>query len=165
MELSKLHMYKFHYDIMKKKYGDKIRLLFTDTDSLMYEIETEDFYKDMGEMREHFDLAGYPMSNPLYDPTNNKVVGKFKDETNGDPILEFVGLRAKMYSFQTLGHKEGGGAEITTKKRAKGIQRAAVAKLRHEDYKAQLDHPEENFITNRRFGSKLHAIYGIEVCL
>ena len=164
LELSKLHMFKFHYDIMKKRYGDKIRLLFTDTDSLMYEIETENIYKDMGEMREHFDLADYPKSNPLHDPTNNKVVGKFKDEVSGNIIVEYVGLRAKMYSFQTLTAKLGGGQELTTKKRAKGIQRAAVANMRHEEYKAQLDHPEENFVKNRRFGSKLHEIYGIEVC-
>ena len=50
-----------------------------------------------------------------------------------------------------------------TKKRANGLQRAAVAKMHHEDFKAQLDHPEENFVLNRRFGSKLHEIYGIEV--
>ena len=149
---------------MKKQYGENIRLLFTDTDSLMYEVQTDDFYKEMWKMKEHFDLASYPPSSPYYDTTNNKVVGKFKDEANGEPILEFVGLRAKMYSYQTLSHNETGEQSILTKKRAKGIQKAAVAKLRHEEFKKQLDHPEENFITNRRFGSKLHEIYGIEVC-
>ena len=148
---------------MKKKYGENIRLLFTDTDSLMYEVQTDDFYQDMWSMREQFDLANYPASSHYQDPTNNKVVGKFKDEANGDPILEFGGLRAKMYSYQTLSHNESGEQCILTKKRAKGIQRAAVSKLRHEEFKRQLDAPEENFIKNRRFGSKLHEIYGIEV--
>ena len=148
---------------MKKQYGDNIRLLFTDTDTLMYEVHTEDFYQDMWRMRDHFDLASYPSSSAYYDTSNNKVVGKFKDEANGDPILEFVGLRAKMYSYQTLSHVDGGAESVVTKKRAKGIQKAAVSKLRHEEFKGQLDHPEENFITNRRFGSKLHEIYGIEV--
>ena len=147
---------------MKKRYGDKIHLLFTDTDSLMYEIQTEDFYHDMMEMREHFDLANYPPTSEFYDGTNNKVVGKFKDEANGDPIIEFVGLRPKMYSYQTLSQKAG-HTEIVTKKRAKGIQRAAVAKIRHEEFKKELEHAEQNFIPNRRFGSKLHEIYGIEV--
>ena len=148
---------------MKKMYGDNIRLLFTDTDSLMYEVQTDDFYQDMWSMRDQFDLSNYPAASQYKDPTNNRVVGKFKDEANGDPILEFVGLRAKMYSYQTLSHNETGKETIITKKRAKGIQKAAVSKLRHEEFKCQLDAPEENFIKNRRFGSKLHEIYGIEV--
>ena len=147
---------------MKKRYGDNIRLLFTDTDSLMYEVCTDDFYHEMWSMKEHFDLASYPKTSTFYDGTNNKVVGKFKDEANGDNIVEFVGLKAKMYSYQTLNTGADNNA-LTTKKRAKGLQRAAVAKLRHHEFKAQLDHPEDNFIVNRRFGSKLHQIYGIEV--
>ena len=150
---------------MKKKYGANIQLLFTDTDSLMYEVCTDDFYQDMWAMRDQFDLATYPKKSPFYDRSNNKVVGKFKDEANGDPIIEFVGLKPKMYSYQTLSLALQGDAAITTKKRAKGIQRTAVAKLRHEEYKAQLDHPEDNFVPNRRFGSRVHQIYGIEVRL
>ena len=91
-------------------------------------------------MKDEFDLASYPKSSPFYDATNNKVVGKFKDEASGQSITEFVGLKPKMYSYQTLNsgaaipskgpaHVE---AAFTTKKRAKGIQRAAAAKLRHE---------------------------------
>ena len=60
---------------MKKKYGEKIQLLFTDTDSLMYEVCIEDFYQDMWRIREEFDLASYPKSSPFYDSSNNKVVG------------------------------------------------------------------------------------------
>ena len=70
----------FHYDVLKKKYVDNIQLHFTDLDSLMYELCTEDFY----------------------DATNNKVVGKFKDEASGPSITEFVGLKLKMDSYQTL---------------------------------------------------------------
>ena len=73
---------RFHYDVMKKKYGDNIQLLFTDTDSLMYEVCTDDFYQDMWAMKEEFDLASYPKSSPFYDPSKNKVVGKFKDEAS-----------------------------------------------------------------------------------
>ena len=82
---------------MKKKYDEKIQLLFTDTDSLMYEVCTEDFYQDMRTMREEFDLASYPKSSPFYDSSNNKVVGKFKDEASGSPLIEFVRLKQKMY--------------------------------------------------------------------
>ena len=126
---------------MKNKYGANIQLLFTDTDSLMYEVCTDDFYKDMWAMRDQCDLANYPKNSPFYDSSNNKVVVKFKDEANGEPIIEFVGLKPKMYSYQTLTLALQGDAAITTKKRANGIQGAAVDKLRHEEYKAQLDHP------------------------
>ena len=73
LELSKLHMYRFHYEYIQQKYGPKAKLLFTDTDSLMYEIETEDAYQEMYNDRELFDLASYPHTNQFYDPTNNKV--------------------------------------------------------------------------------------------
>ena len=156
----------------KKKYRDNIQLLFTDTDSLMNEVCIEDFYQDMWAMKEEFDLASYPKSSPFYDATNNKVVGKFKDEASGQSMAEFVGLKPKMYSYQTL--KSGAAipsskdpshveAAFTTKKGAKGIQRATVAKLRHEQFNAQLEHPEETYVPNRRIGSKLHQLYGIEV--
>ena len=68
-----------------------------------------------------------------------------------------------MYSYQTLNEPSHGEAGFTTKKRAEGLQRAEVGKLRHEYFKAQLDHPEETYVNNRRIGSNLHQIYGIEV--
>ena len=86
-------MYDFHYNYIKKKYGDKARLLFTDTDSLTYEIEAEDVYKDFWNDKDKFDNSDYPESSPYFDKTNKKVIGKFKDEAAGVPIREFVGLR------------------------------------------------------------------------
>ena len=77
LELSKLHMYRFHYDFIQPKYGPKAKLLFTDTDSLMYEIETEDAYSDMWHDRDQYDLASYPTSNSFYDASNNKVCHLF----------------------------------------------------------------------------------------
>ena len=73
LELSKLHMYRFHYEYIQEKYGTRAKLLFTDTDSLMYEIETDDAYQEMYNDRHLFDLAGYPRSSQFYDPANNKV--------------------------------------------------------------------------------------------
>ena len=163
LELSKLEMYKFHYDVIKKRYGDKARLLFTDTDSLTNEIQTEDIYKDVFDMRHLFDLSDYPQDSPYYDPTNKKVIGMMKDELNGKVILEFVGLRAKMYSILTVDIKDNQPV-YQEKQRAKGIQREAASKLRHEQYKSQLHQPEENSVITHRIGSKLHKIYAIEVC-
>jgi hypothetical protein len=88
-------MFRFHYDVIREKYGDKAKLLFTDTDSLCYHIETPDVYDDMGQMASHFDTSDYPEEHPFYSKVNKKVVGKFKDETNGVPIIEFVGMKSK----------------------------------------------------------------------
>ena len=74
LELAKLHMYRFHYEYIVPKYGEKASLLFTDTDSLMYEIQTEDAYEDFWKDRQLFDLASYPRVSKFYDPTNNKVL-------------------------------------------------------------------------------------------
>ena len=70
-DISKTFMYEFHYDYMKAKYGPKAQLLFTDTDSLCYEVETQDLYQDMSENKELFDLRNYKKSHELYDNTNN----------------------------------------------------------------------------------------------
>ena len=93
LDLSKTLMYDFHYNYIKKKYGDKARLLFTDTDSLTYEIEDEDVHKDFWTDKDMFDNSDYPENSPYYCNTNKKVIGKFKDEAAGVPICEFVGLR------------------------------------------------------------------------
>ena len=93
LDLSKVLMYDFHYNYIKNKYNDKAKLLFTDTDSLTYEIETEDVYQDFWVDKDKFDNSDYPMKSQYFDKTNKKVIGKFKDEAAGVPICEFVGLR------------------------------------------------------------------------
>ena len=87
---------RFHYDIIKRKYGEKSHLLFRDTHSLMYEIETPDLYKDMIARKEHFDLSNIDTTNHYYQPyfgANKAVVWKIKEEESGNPISEIVGLR------------------------------------------------------------------------
>lgn len=83
----------FHYKYIKKNYGEKAMLLFTDTDSLTYEIEANDVYRDFWIDKDKFDNSDYPEGSPYFDKTNKKVIGKFKDEAAGVPICEFVGLR------------------------------------------------------------------------
>ncbi|CAB3976958.1 Hypothetical predicted protein [Paramuricea clavata] len=114
LDLSKTLMYDFHYNTIKKEYGDKSKLLFTDTDSLMYEIKTDDVYEDfkrIGEEKDCWDNSDYPKDSPYYSAHNKKVIGKFKDEAGGVPVIEFVGLRSKMYSYV----KESGGGGMTAK--------------------------------------------------
>ena len=102
LDISKTFMYDFHYNVMLKKYGrNKCRLLMTDTDSLCYHIITDDIYLDMQGMKQLFDFSAYPETHPLYCKDNCAVIGKMKDESNGVPISEFVGLKPKMYAYKT----------------------------------------------------------------
>ena len=73
----------------------------------MVDVTTDDVYADFREegMKQHFDFSEYPKDHPNYDPTNAKVLGKFKCETNGVPMSEWVALKAKMYAFK-VGDKE-----------------------------------------------------------
>ena len=92
LELSKLQMYRFHYDYFRKKYP-AAKMLFTATESLMYWLDTADIYKELFAEREHFDFASFDKASPFFDASNKKVIGKFKAEANGKPISEFNGMR------------------------------------------------------------------------
>ena len=97
LDLSKTLMYDFHYNYIKNKNGNKAKLLFTDTNSLTHEIETNDVYQDFWNDKEKFDFSDYSENSKFYDKTNKKIIGKFKDEASGIPITDFIGLRSKMY--------------------------------------------------------------------
>ena len=99
LDLSKTLLYDFHYNHIKQKYGSRAKLLFTDTDSLRYEIEAKDVYADFWSDKQRFFNSDYNKESPFYDSTNKKVIGKFKDEPAGVPIIEFIALRSKMYSY------------------------------------------------------------------
>jgi len=100
LEYSELLMYDFWYNHIKAEYGDKASLLYTDTDSLLYQVETEDVYADMKANATQYDFSDYPRDHPNHSIENKKVVGKFKDECYDRPIGEFLGLRPKMYSIR-----------------------------------------------------------------
>ena len=159
LDLSKIIMYDFHYNYIKSKYGDKAKLLFTDTDSLMYEIQTEDFYKDIsGDVKDRFDTSDYPEKHPSGIPTgiNKKVLGMFKDEVAGKNIIEFVGLRSKLYSFIM----EDGGES----KKCKGVKKQVVeSSITHEDYKTCLTTGKEQLRKQNIIRSYDHEVYTEEV--
>ena len=131
LDISKSLMYDFHYGYILPKYGKNQKLLFTDTDSLCYEIQTEDFFKDIsGDVEKGFDTSNFPKDHPSEIPVgkNKKVPGMMKDEAGGRIIEEFVGLRAKLYSYRMFEGKE--------EKKCKGIKKSVVRKdTSHEDYK------------------------------
>ena len=119
LDLSKHLMYDFYYNKLKNQYGNRCQLLYTDTDSLLVEIKTEDVYEDMKEHMDWYDTSDYPREHELYSEENKKQLGFFKDECSGTPIEKYVGLRPKMYCIKTL------DKEI---KKAKGIKRYVVKK-------------------------------------
>ena len=97
LELKNVLMYEFHYDYIKNKYRKDSRLLFRDTDSLMYEIKTERIQEALRNHKEKFDFSNYSTKPKYYDDSNKLVVGKMKDETSSFVTEEFVGLKQKMF--------------------------------------------------------------------
>ena len=85
-------MYDFHYNFIKKKFNAE--LLFTDTDSLTYEIKSENVYEDFFKWKDLFDFSNYSKDSKFFDSTNKKVIGKMKDEFGGVIVDEFVGLKS-----------------------------------------------------------------------
>ena len=148
LDLSKYLMYNFHYNFIKKKYGDNAKLLFTDTDSLCYQIFTDDVYEDFNQHRDEFDNSDYSKSSKYYFDNNKKVIGKMKDVAAGNIITSFVGLKSKMYSYleenqhdilnkdKEVIKRKG---EIDDYKKAKGITKSVTKKqLTHANYLACL---------------------------
>ena len=156
LDLSKTLMYNFHYNYIKEKYGDKAKLLFTDTDSLTYEIEAEDVYQDFWNDKDQFDNSDYPESSQYFDKTNKKIIGKFKDEACSIPITEFVGLRSKMYSYIKDNNKGG--------KTAKGIKKNIIKNnIKHEDYKNVLLENKQMQHTMKTIRSSKHQLGSYEI--
>ncbi|XP_074645871.1 uncharacterized protein LOC141902131 [Tubulanus polymorphus] len=156
LDLSKLLMYDFYYNHMKQVYGDRTRLLYTDTDSLLLEIETEDIYEDMESNNDHYDTSDYQGNHPLHSNVNKKVLGKMKDECAGTPIQEYVGLRPKMYSILK--------ADQTNIKKAKGVKKNVVKKqIRHEQYKECLFHKKVFQHGMNMLRSEGHKMYGLRM--
>ena len=156
LDLSKTLMYDFHYKYIKKNYGEKAMLLFTDTDSLTYEIEANDVYRDFWIDKDKFDNSDYPEGSPYFDKTNKKVIGKFKDEAAGVPICEFVGLRSKMYSY--IKDNEKGG------KTAKGIKKNVIKNnITHEKYRDTLFKNKQMHHKMKTIRSENHQLGSYEI--
>ena len=144
LELSKLSMYKFHYGYVKNKFEAK--LLFTDTDSLVYEIKTEDAYEECFKDRELFDFIEYLVSSKYHDITNKKVLGKMKDELKGQLISDFIGLKSKIYSLTSVDDEEVN--------KAKGVNK----KLKHKEFVDVLFHKKIVRHNMKRIQSKLNEV-------
>ena len=113
-------MHEIHYKYIKSKFDAK--LLFTDTNSLVYEVKTEDVDEDFYQHKNLFDFSDYPLDSKFFDPVNKKVIGKMKDEFKGTNANEFIGLKSKMYSLISVDDEE-----ITKAKRVN-------KKIRHKEF-------------------------------
>ena len=159
LDLSKTLMFDFHYNYIKKKYGKKAELLFTDTDSLMFHIKTKDFYKDIfHDIKSKFDTSDYPPDHKsgILTEVNKKVIGMFKDEVAGKQITHFVGLRPKLYSFKIEEDKEV--------RKCKGIKKNVIKKkLDFDDYVQCLFTGKKEMRKMKIIRSEKHDIYSKEV--
>ena len=132
LDLSKTLMFSFQYEYVKKKW-EKVEVLYSDTDSLVLNIETDDFFKDIsGDVKEWFDTNDFPKDHPAVleglpiVKKNKKKIGLMKDECGGKILTEWVALRPKLYSFLT---------ENGEKQKAKGLKKSIKNKsLRHENF-------------------------------
>ena len=102
LEDPKYIMNHFWYDVLKEKYGNKIKLLLSDTDSFIYAVNSEDAYSDLYDLKEYMDLSSFLINSPLqkyHNSANKKVPSKFSDEKPEEVIKEVVALKLKMYSI------------------------------------------------------------------
>ena len=159
LDLSKTLMYEFWYDYIKPMYNDKARLCYTATGSLVMHIKTDDFYKDIAnDVKRLFDTLKYNKKDnrPLPIGKNKKVIGMFKDETNGKIMTEFCALRAKTYAFKL--------DDDTEMKKANGTKKCIVKReLMFKNYKDALFNDKVIIRSQQRFGSYNHKVYTEEV--
>ena len=127
-------------------------MLFTDTESLVFEIKTEDIYEDAYSDKDLFDFSDYPVNSKFFDETNKQVIGKMKNEFKGEIIREFAGLKSKMYSLLTVKDEEVIKAEAVNKK------------IRHKEFVDVLLNRKMIRHNMKKIQIKLHIIGSYDVC-
>ena len=158
-DISKALMCEFWYDYIKPMYSDKAKLYYTDTDSLVIHIKTDDFYKDIiNDVERLFDISNYNKNDnrPLPIGKNKKVIGMFKDELGGNIMTEFCAYRTKAYAYKLDADPE--------MKKAKGTNKCIVKReLMFEIYLDALLNDEITIKSQQRFRSDHHRVYTEEV--
>ena len=151
LDISKTLIYDFFYGFLKQRYGDKMSLLYSDTDSLVSLFHTANFYHDMKLNIDKFDTSNFSVDNIHGIPRNPSVIGKMKDEFGGRIIELFLGTGAKAY------YVKSGEDEV---KKAKGITKSAVkAQLTVEHYQSVVEQQSKVYCTMFTFKSDLHKMY------
>jgi hypothetical protein len=150
---SKFTMYNFHYNFMMKKIErENVDLLFTDTDSLCYNVRKQDIFEIIKKNSELFDLSNYPKNHELYDGVNNKALGKFKNESPKQ-INEFIGLRAKLYSYTVDDENE-------SHNKCKGVKKCVAEKnIDISNYRTTLYERQNMTVEQNGIRSYSHELY------
>ena len=155
LDLFKILMYDFYYELVKPTWGDRAEVLFTDTDSLALHVHTEDIFQDIApHVSEWFETSKLKPGNLQGLPANVKtgIVGKFKDKEPNDVITEFVGLRSKCYAYKTLHGSE--------KKKDKGIKKVVIRKnISFDDYKECVLSGLVKHVTQNTIRSRAHDVF------
>ena len=148
-------MYKFWYDYISPKYGDKAKLCYTDTDSFIIQIKTEDFLEGISNnVKKQFDMSNYDKNDkrPLPICVNKKLLGLFKDEIGGKIITELVALREKAYSYLDDADNRH--------KKSKGSKKCVIKqKLMFQNFKDCLLNNKAIYRSEQRFKSYNHYVY------
>ena len=161
-------MFEFCYDYLKPMYGDKTRLCYTDTDSFIMHIKTDDFYKDISvDVDKWFDTSNFNKNDnrPLEIGKNKRVLGKFKDKIGGKIMTKFVALTANTYSFLIDEYTdEDYEKNRTVKKKAKGTKKCVVKReILFNNYLDSLFKKNVLYRSQQRFRSDHHKVYTEEV--
>ena len=168
LDISKTLMYKFWYDYINPKYGDRAKLCYTDTDSFIIYIKTEDFFEDISnDVERWFDTSNYDKNDkrPLPIGKNKKVPGLFKVELGGKIITEVVALRAKTYAYLIDGYNDDDYEKNKIiNKKAKDTKRFVIKqKPKFENYKDCLFNNKTLYRSHERFKSYYHVMYTEDV--
>ena len=152
-------MYEFLYDYLKPRYKENINLCYMDTDSFIFNVKTEDWYKDISnDIEQSFDTSNIQINIPIKIGVNKKVLGTWKDELAGFPMKEFIGIRPKTKSYAYLQHNGKIG------KRAKGLKECVTKKnLRFSDYKECLMKNKKIMRSQQVFKSERHVVNTIQM--
>lgn len=155
LEISKHMMFNFHYGEMKPRYGDNIKILYTDTDSLIYSIKCNNFYADMIRDSHLYDTSNYDLNNRFgIQQLHGKQLHKMKDENGGRVMSHFIGLSSKMYAT-----KISNGRGI---RRAKGVASSIVQdRITFDDYKNCLFNNKTLSFDQNLFKLKHHEMYTV----
>ena len=153
LDLSKMLMYEFWYDYLKPKYGKNIKLCYTDTNSFIFFVKTDNFYKDISDdIEKRFDTYSKDIDRPLLKSINKKVIGKFKDELAGQIRSELCILRAECSSFKLDNDNE--------EKKAKGIKQCVIKRqLTFDNYVVALFNDNKIKRSKYVFRSYCHHVY------